>query len=171
MSNWGIRRVALALLALYVGVGLTIVLWPSRVDTTMHGDLLDTLAAWHANGVPAFVNYAFIESGANVLMFLPLGVLVTLMASARHSWVAPAVGFAASAGAEIAQLLFLPNRVATIEDVVANTAGALIGTLLVVIARRAFSGRRVARPVIALRPVLAASAVALEPQLTEAQAA
>jgi glycopeptide antibiotics resistance protein len=171
MSNWGIRRVALALLALYVGAGLTVVLWPTRVDTTLHGDLLTTLAAWHANGVPTFVNYAFIESGSNVLMFLPLGVLVTLIASARHSWIAPVVGFTASGAAELAQLLFLPNRVATIEDVVANTAGALIGTLLVVIARRAARSGRALRPVVALRPVLRSETAALEPQHAEAQAA
>ncbi|CAN5267381.1 hypothetical protein BH09ACT1_BH09ACT1_12050 [soil metagenome] len=150
MTNWGIRRIALALLALYIAAGAAVLLWPTRVDAPFDAQLAVTLATLHSHGVPAFVNYAFVESSANVVMFFPLGVLLTLMWSSRLAWIAPAAGFLASAGAELAQLWLLPNRVASVEDVYANTAGAVIGTLVVLGFRAASRNRRRTRPIAVL---------------------
>jgi VanZ family protein len=154
MSNWGIRRVALALLALYVGGGLTVLLWPTPVDRGIRGNLANTLDRLLAIGVPAAVNYSFVEASANVLMFLPLGILLTLAFANRLWWATPLIGLAASASAEFAQLIFLPHRFATYDDVLHNTAGAILGTLIVLVVRQTVRVRRTLRPVIELRPLL-----------------
>jgi VanZ like family len=154
MSNWGIRRVVLALFAGYVGLGLTILLWPTPVDRGIRGNLGDTLDRLHSIGIPAFVNYAFVEASANVAMFVPLGILLTLAFANRLWWATPLIGLAASASAELAQLIFLPHRFATFDDVLHNTAGAILGTLIVLVVRQAVRLRRTLRPVIELRPLL-----------------
>jgi glycopeptide antibiotics resistance protein len=147
----GIQKVAAVLFAVYLIAAAAIVLWPTRVDAPYDGGLFAALRALHDHGVPSFVNYAFVESGANVVMFVPLGFLLTTIFSTRLWWLPTLIGFAASAAGELAQLLFLPNRVASIGDVAANTAGALIGTLLAVAGRELVRARRRARPAIAAR--------------------
>ena len=81
------------------------------------------------------------DIAANLLGYLPLGVLVT--AAARGAgWRAGAallwgvgVGAALSYGAEVLQGL-LPERVASLEDFALNAAGALGGALLALLAYR-----------------------------------
>jgi VanZ family protein len=150
MTNWGIRRVALALLALYIAAGAAVLLWPTRVDAPFDNKLATTLEALHAHGVPEFINYAFVESSANIVMFFPLGILLTLVWGSRLSWIAPTVGLAASSAAELAQMLLLPNRVASIEDVLANTIGTILGTVLVVMVRSSMTARPELHPVVTL---------------------
>ena len=70
----------------------------------------------------------------NVIAYVPLGVLACLYfrrnGEGKHA-IVKAVGLAAgySAAMEFLQL-FVPNRVATLFDVAANTVGALIGALV-----------------------------------------
>nr|WP_252727946.1 VanZ family protein [Curtobacterium sp. WW7] len=71
-----------------------------------------------------------IESLANVAFFVPLGLLVVLLAGARWWWAGAAAGLLVSSTIEIGQALFLPARYATIDDVVANTMGAVVGAVL-----------------------------------------
>lgn len=150
MTNWGIRWVALALLTGYIAAGAAVLLWPTRVDAPFDAQLATLFATLHSHGIPSFVNYALLESSANVVMFVPLGFLLTLMWSSRLAWIAPAAGLAASAVAELGQMVLLPNRVASLGDVVANTAGALLGTLIILIIRRSSAARRAPRDVIPL---------------------
>ena len=144
MPNWGIRRVAVALLAIYVAAATAIVLWPTPVDGGLKSQLKDAIAAGHAAGLPQSVDYTAIESAANVVMFVPLGLLITLIAAHRFWFAAPLISIALSTSAEVAQLLFLPNRFPTLADVAANTSGALIGTLVVIAARGTLSAVAVA---------------------------
>lgn len=135
MSNWGIRRVAAVLLVTYIGAAAAIVLWPTPVDGGLKSQLKGAILQLQDAGAPHFVNYGFIESAANVVFFVPLGVLVTVMLARSKWWVAPLVGSTLSTAAEVAQLLFLPHRFATLADVAANTSGAIIGTVAVLAAR------------------------------------
>lgn len=74
------------------------------------------------------------EAAANVLMFVPFGILAALW-SPRSSWFGIAtIGVAASGAIEVAQF-FLPGRVSDLGDVIANGAGAALGALLIVSAR------------------------------------
>jgi len=77
----------------------------------------------------------WVEFAANVLMFLPLGFLLTLLL--RHHWYGVALALVLSAGAELAQFL-IPSRLPSLRDVLANTLGAAIGAALawIIVLRR-----------------------------------
>jgi VanZ family protein len=110
-------------------------------------DLVGRVTAWlTAHGVP--LSYEVVEAAANVVMFVPLGVLGTLLArpadaeAAGHSpglartlLRAAAWGAALSTAIEVTQLLLLPSRVPTVQDVVMNTTGAVLGAWVVSLAR------------------------------------
>ena len=94
------------------------------------------LRSWHAaSWLSGPVN---VEWGLNVLMFVPLSLIGSAFRPGWtwRDWVG--VGFIASGGIELVQLIFLPNRTASFADVVANTAGALVGALLAPYAARLF---------------------------------
>lgn len=119
---------ALALLAAaYLLVVAFIVFWPVPVDRPAQDALPRLLESWHAAGVPHWVNYRLIEWLANVIMFVPWGVLGTLLLARRWWWVVPFSGLLASAAVETAQYLFLPARFASTADIVANTLGTMLG--------------------------------------------
>ena len=78
-------------------------------------------------------------------MFVPFGVLVGLLL--RRSWLVVLLAFCLSAAIELAQLLFLPTRVPTVQDVVLNTLGTAIGVL----GLRSLQGRAARRDADAAR--------------------
>ena len=72
---------------------------------------------------------------ANVVMFVPLGILVPLLWPRFDSMRRMAVlGVCASAGIELTQLLLWvtvgSHRTVDVNDLIANTAGALLGLLV-----------------------------------------
>jgi len=75
----------------------------------------------------SFFGSGWIEFGANILMFAPLGFLLTLLF--RHRWYGVALALALSAGAELVQFL-IPMREPSLRDVLGNVIGASIGALL-----------------------------------------
>jgi len=76
-----------------------------------------------------WVTLSGLELTANVVMFVPLGLLgVPLVGRDRWWWVVVA-GFVLTCAIELTQLA-VPGRVTDIRDVVANTSGAVIGTLV-----------------------------------------
>jgi glycopeptide antibiotics resistance protein len=72
----------------------------------------------------------------NILLFLPLGAALRLLGLRPGATVR--AGFCLSAAIEITQL-FIPGRTTAADDVLCNTAGALVGCLLV---SRWAAGRR-----------------------------
>lgn len=128
-ATWRSRRFATGLAVAY-GVALALVgFWGSPVDASGGPWLARALAAAHRHGLPDRIDYAAVESFANVVYFVPLGLLVVLLAGARWWWAAIATGLVVSACIETGQALFLPARTATIDDVVANGVGALLGAV------------------------------------------
>ncbi|WP_150959008.1 VanZ family protein [Microbacterium testaceum] len=108
---------------------------PSIYDAEVGGILGRVLHALQASPATAWITFDVVESVSNVVMFVPLGLLVT--AWRGRWWLALAIGFVLSSGIELTQLFFLPTRVADIGDVVANTLGAAIGAGVgVVLSRR-----------------------------------
>lgn len=83
-----------------------------------------------------------VEFVLNVLMFAPIVVLagLTFPRQPWASWVVYA--FVASCLVELGQGLFLPPRSAQMSDVVANTLGALLGAVTLVVARWVIGRRR-----------------------------
>jgi glycopeptide antibiotics resistance protein len=92
--------------------------------------VLDTL---YGVGLPRFVTYGVVEFGANILMFLPLGLLVALALPRWLLWFSPLLCASLSLGIELCQALLLPHRFASILDVAANTLGAILGTLVAIV--------------------------------------
>ena len=110
--------------ALYlIGVGLN-VLWPTRV-TTPFRVYLDSLRSVIPYGD------TLLEIGANVALFVPVGLLAAWWLPQGKRWLGFVAGVALSASAELAQATLLPDRVASARDVLANSIGVLIGILLV----------------------------------------
>lgn len=124
------RRVwpALLLAGYVLALGL-IAFSPIPVDRPAAGILL-RVDEW----MPG--SYGALEFGANILLFVPLGVLLGLQLPGRAAWVAVIAGAAASVAIELLQAALLPERVATPSDVVANTIGAATGVIIVGLVRR-----------------------------------
>lgn len=121
-------RSALIVYALVVGV---VVLSPvsfSGVIRRIDSFLRDSL------GISGFGS-GWIEFTANVAMFVPLGLLLTL--SMRRAIVGAGLALVLSVCIELAQIA-LPSRQPTVRDVVANGVGAAVGAFIAwLILRRA----------------------------------
>lgn len=78
----------------------------------------------------------------NIVMFMPLGLLLPLLGERwRHPHRILLAAVAASATIEISQALFGLGSVGTIDDVIANSAGAMVGYGLFAVSAR-FAGSR-----------------------------
>lgn len=117
------RRVALALLAIYFAVAAIILLAPVG-----YAGSIARIAAWLRDSVGlGFMRSSLVEFAANIVLFAPVGLLLTY--AARRWWVGTIAGLIVSAAAELGQLL-VPQRVTSVRDVVANTLGAAVGSVL-----------------------------------------
>lgn len=113
------------LLGVYVFVLTLIALWPTPVDGGA-GPFLRLVA----RAVPV-LTYARIEFGANIVLFIPLGVLLALILRRRHLIVP--IALVATVVIESIQALMIDKRTPSVMDVIANLTGACIGLLVVAI--------------------------------------
>jgi VanZ family protein len=119
-----------------------IAFWPSPVDAPVQGQLARVLGFLHAHGMPPWFNYKFVEAAANVLLFIPLGIVAALAFAEKRWWHIGVFGLAVSGCVELGQFLFLHNRFASFLDIVTNTGGAVIGALIAVAALKHLQPRR-----------------------------
>jgi glycopeptide antibiotics resistance protein len=99
----------------------------------------------HKAGSPPKIGYGFIEASANVMLFVPLGILVALLLTRNNWWYSLIFGCALSLVIEGIQFVALPDRTASFVDVACNTAGVLIGSVTVVVVRSLRTSLRNAR--------------------------
>lgn len=118
-----------------------IAFWPTPVDRPVHGLLADTLSFLHRHGIPRWFNYQFIESAANVVLFVPVGFVSALSFPHKRWWQIGALGLLVSGCIELGQFLFLHDRFASPMDTVTNTAGAVIGAVLAAVAVKRLEAR------------------------------
>ncbi|MDR6867249.1 glycopeptide antibiotics resistance protein [Microbacterium resistens] len=111
--------------------------WPQHVDKGI-SPFLEKLIAL----IP-LMTYERLEFGANVALFIPFGVLLTLMLTRQRYLVVP-IAFLTTFTIESVQGVMLPDRTPSVNDILANTAGACIGLVLAVLLERALAGRRIA---------------------------
>lgn len=143
------RWAARALLAAFALALALIVLLPSEGHRAL--GLAEALArAAERLGIPYAPAFAVIEFGANIALFVPLGLLLPLaLGSIGRStlFATIAVGAVTSMCIEFAQLA-IPGRVSTPADVLANTLGTAIGVGVIHWATRRSAGgsRRTAAP-------------------------
>jgi hypothetical protein len=136
------HRVTLVLVVLYFVALAAIVFWPSPVDRPIDGALMRVIGWLHGHGLPQwFIGYRKVEFAANILMFVPFGVIIAARLHLRFWWVAVVAAAVLSGLIELAQAIFLPARVPAWSDIAANTSGALVGAVLLVIFRSAAASR------------------------------
>lgn len=100
-----------------------------------------------------------LELLANVLLFVPFGVYLGLLAPRWRWWTAAAVVAGASLLLEVAQHVISTGSF-DITDVIVNTVGGLVGLWLLAVARRRLTATAVTRIVLA-GTVLAVIAVVI----------
>jgi VanZ family protein len=141
-STSGPRHAIIAALAIGYGAFLAfVVFWPSPIDAPVQGLLNRVIAELHERGVPAFVDYTLIESFANILLFIPVGLLFGLMVPLRWWPIALLLGPALSGVIEVLQRYALEERYSSVHDVIANSIGATIGVLAAVMLRAVVKAR------------------------------
>ena len=133
------HRLLLAFTGLYLLAVACITLNPFPGDPKRNAFLEGLLAAFAATPALAWIDYDVIEFTANIVLFVPMGVLLALLLGRGRRWLALALGVAASLTIEFIQL-FEPARVSDARDIIANSLGAIIGIGLVV------AGGRRSRP-------------------------
>lgn len=131
------RPVLSVLTAAYLAAVAYITLNPVPGDPAGNPLLRSLLRAVSALPGLGWVDYGVAEFGANILLFVPMGLLLTLLLGAWRWWLAVTIGVASTLGIEFVQL-FLPARFTDARDVLANTLGTLIGAgiALLVTSRR-----------------------------------
>jgi glycopeptide antibiotics resistance protein len=122
------------LLTVYAVALVLIAVWPVPVDEGA-GPFL----AFLERHVPLFT-YARIEFGANILLFVPLGILLPLILRRSRYLVLP-LAFLATVAIESVQALLLAHRTPSVLDIIANAAGACIGMVVVALVEAARRSR------------------------------
>lgn len=116
-------RWIVALLVVYAMLVAVVVLTPVSYAAIVHaiGEWLrDSMGLdWFGTG--------WIEFVANIVMFVPLGLLLTLLT--RRHWFGMILALALSVAAELAQIV-VPSRQPSLRDVVANVLGAAAGAAI-----------------------------------------
>ena len=135
------RRAVLPIVtAVYLLAVAGITLDPAPGDPAGNPLLRELLRAVSAVPGLGWVDYDVAEFSANVLLFVPMGVLFVLLLGAWRWWLAVAIGVVATLVIEFVQLL-LPERVSDPRDLLANTLGTVLGVALVALVRRRRSRR------------------------------
>lgn len=130
LDRLAVHRAALLLSVGYAVALALIAFWPTPVDRAGHDALQRALAWLQAHGAPPWLTYGMVEFASNIVLFIPAGLLLVVLAGARFWWLGPLGGLLGSGAIEVAQLVLLPARTASPRDIVANTSGAVIGTVL-----------------------------------------
>ena len=81
----------------------------------------------------AWFTYSLAEFMANIVLFVPMGVFVVLLFGRRHWWAGIFVGVLTSCWIELAQGVWLPDRVADPRDLASNAIGTALGVLVALV--------------------------------------
>jgi glycopeptide antibiotics resistance protein len=116
------QRWSLIGLSIYVIAVLGMLLLP-----VSYGGVVAAAWRWLTADAGARFGAGWIEFTANIILFVPMGFLLTLVF--RHPWYGASLAVVLSVVAELAQIV-IPNRQATLRDVISNGIGAAVGALL-----------------------------------------
>jgi hypothetical protein len=132
VSTRAVRILALSLLGILIAGGALVLLWPAPVDRLLGGSSHGLLDRVRAGGLSGVFRYGMLEFGANILLFVPLGFVLALVMPQGRRWMAPTLCVAGSFAAEFTQSVSRPDRLADPTDVLANSIGGLLGTVLLI---------------------------------------
>jgi len=140
-SRWGGRVVLCVLFALYLILLAWIVLWKLEVPYIGDGELrqikLVPFAPSACDGASAPS-----EVVANIVLFIPFGLYLGLLAPAGPWWRSTGTIVGASLAMELAQYAIAVGS-SDVTDLLTNTAGGLAGLGLLVVVRRRLGARTV----------------------------
>ncbi|NRG41637.1 VanZ family protein [Rathayibacter sp. VKM Ac-2835] len=136
-----LTRLTVLAAIVYALVLAAVVFWPTPVDGGRTDELRQILDRPRREGLE-LLDYTRIEAAANVLLFVPLGLLAALHLPARRAWLAVLLGMLTSTAVEAVQLLLLAQRHADLHDVLANTIGAAVGAAIGALLRGLLLARR-----------------------------
>jgi len=133
-------RKPLALIALvsYLIVLITTSLWPKPVDgegllATITREVLRFTSAYDSL---KWIQYNQLEAIANVLLYVPLGIFLVMFWPKAKIWLLALIPALISLLVEGSQRLFLPDRYATLNDVLSNALGGVLGIVIAASIRR-----------------------------------
>jgi glycopeptide antibiotics resistance protein len=129
-------------LACYL-VALAWIVFAPAPEASQFTGIVAVVARWIEDaGLASFEPaYAVLEFVANIVLFVPFGMLWMLAPPAARPLAVIGLGLATSIVIELVQLA-LPTRYSTVSDVIANTVGAAVGAWLVVMLTRPPESRR-----------------------------
>lgn len=123
-------------LALITGGYLLLVGWvtltPGSIAVADQDRFVRLLYRLHDLGHLEWLTYDRLEFGANIVMFVPIGMFLVLLLGSRQWWLALLLSGALTLFIETAQR-GIPGRVSDPRDLLANTTGAVIGIVLALI--------------------------------------
>jgi glycopeptide antibiotics resistance protein len=128
-----------------------VTLGPQPLDSAGSGLLRQVIQFLNGYEFLRWVSYDLVEFVANILLFVPIGVLFSLLLGRRRWWLAGLLGVALSVSIEFSQL-FLRHRVSDLRDILSNSLGAAIGVALV-LAALAWASSRAGRTAAGSRAV------------------
>ena len=131
------RMALVALFVVYLVVLVWTVLWKLEVPWT-GGDTMVKLVPFVAAGGAGAS--APVEVVANLVLFIPLGLYLGLLAPRWPWWAAPGTIAGASFALEVTQYVLAVGRSDT-TDVIVNTVGGLVGLGLLALARHTLAAR------------------------------
>jgi glycopeptide antibiotics resistance protein len=121
--------VSVATLA-YLGALAWLTLTPSDASVRTFSLLQRVVQAFQSNADTEFLTYPRVEFAANVALFVPMGVFVVLLLGRRLWWAGIFAGVLASCWIELAQGIWLSDRVSDPRDLLSNGLGTILGVLL-----------------------------------------
>lgn len=81
-----------------------------------------------------YLMFQLLYSVGNIMLFVPFGLLVPILfRHTRNFFVIVILGFLFSLTIELTQATFTPTRYGTVDDLLFNTSGAVIGYLLFIL--------------------------------------
>jgi len=128
----------------YLTVLVAASLWPQHIDG-------QGLLASITNQILGFTstvswlrwfNYDKLEALANVVLYVPLGLFLAVSSHKAKPWLLCFVPVLVSFLTESSQMLFLPERYATVTDVLFNSLGGVMGIFTVVSIRQLMRSSR-----------------------------
>jgi len=125
------RHPILSLLTLaYLGALAWVTLTPSSNSDRAFSLLQRIVREFQSHASTDFLTFTRVEFLANIALFVPMGIFVVLLLGRRLWWAGIIAGILASCWIELAQGIWLADRVSDPRDLVSNGLGTLIGVLL-----------------------------------------
>ena len=125
------RHPLLSLLTVaYLGALAWVTLTPSSNSDRAFSLLQVVVRELQSHSSTDFLSYDDVEFLANIALFVPMGVFVVLLFGRRMWWAGIFAGVLASCWIELAQGVWLSDRVSDPRDLVSNSLGTLLGVLV-----------------------------------------